>query len=93
MQLFSYIPCSDWDGGLSPLTLATSLPLPLQLGERLCMFPLLWWEIDCWTECPPHPPTTTLVSRGVEWWGHLFKETFYYNKVYFHKSHAGLYLG
>lgn len=37
--------------------------------------------------------TTTLVSRGVEWWGHLFKETFYYNKVYFHKTHAGLYLG
>lgn len=30
---------------------------------------------------------------GVEWWGHLFKKTFYYNKVYFHKTHAGLYLG
>ena len=50
------------------------------------MFPLLWWEVVS-------TPTPTLVSRGVEWWGHLFKKTFYYNKVYFHKTHAGLYLG
>ena len=68
MQLFSYIPCSDWGGGLSPLTLATSLPLPLWLGECLCMFPLLWWEIVR-LNAPP-----TLVPRGVEWWGHLFRD-------------------
>lgn len=43
MQLFSYIPSSEWGGG-SPPRPSPSTPTHL-LGECLCMFPSLWWEI------------------------------------------------
>lgn len=43
MQLFSYTPCSEWVG-VSPLTPAILSFTPC-LGESLCMFSSLWWEM------------------------------------------------
>lgn len=43
IQLFSYIPCSEWVG-VSPLTLTIPSSSPC-LGESLCMFSSLWWEM------------------------------------------------
>lgn len=87
-DLCSYFHTSRVQRGwrFSAPTLAIPSFIPC-LGESLCMFPLLWWEMFDWT------PNPTLVSRGMGWWGHLFKKTFYYNKVYFHKIDAGLCLG
>lgn len=40
---FSYTPCSEWVG-MSPLTLTIPSFTPC-LGESLCMFSSLWWEM------------------------------------------------
>lgn len=60
-------------------------PVTLWLGECLCMFPSPWWEI-VWLN-PPLPPWSPGVWNGG---GICLKRQFYYNKVYFYKTHAGL---